>query len=463
MRASARCLLMVFLAAVPVFASGPHGIYVAFPVNTGPDYTAEYNYLITGPGAPYITGAACYPDWASLEPANGTYNWSFIDGAHGCLTEWAGADKHVGLILGTSSYGSSNQGTPAWYTTPAKIVSVSQSAASHIISLTVSAATPLNFFVGRVAGQQIQLNGTRTGLDGVWTILSNSDSTHLTALGVSSNDGKIATAGSAGNPMIIDSSDACGGGASGQYLPVFWSPNFVNAWEGFLTAATARYNGNPYVDFYQPGFGRGFENYAASNAGGVSCNAVLTPLGYSTTAFVSYLASMSTFISHAAAGKAVVFSLNYLDYPACSNRNSASCDNADVLATAAGAALAGLGLGSQGLSASDLTTSLTGSPCDNNSCAAFAGHPSAAVREWQSASLSDPTGGNSTGNLASLLPFAVDQGATVLEPYTNDALCAFDPSWAGSSTNSYAACNRAGYAAAFMSAAEALDRIEPAP
>lgn len=459
MQKTVNCLLF-FLISTSMFASGPRGIYVAFPVTSGPDYAAVQQYLITGPGAPYITGAACYPNWANLEPANGTYNWGTIDGTRGCLTEWASADKHVGLILGTSSYGSSNRGTPAWYSTPAKIANVLQTARTHVITLTVSAKTPLNFLVGKAAGQQIQLNGTGTGLDGVWTILSNADSTHLTAQGVSGNDGASATAGSAGNPMIIDRQDACGGGSPGQYLPVFWSPNFVNAWQAFLTAATARYNGNPNVDFYQPGFGRGFENYVAANAGGTACDAVLDPLGYSTTSFLNYLSSMARFMAHATAGKAVIFAMNYLDYPGCSNRDSSRCDNADVLAMSSSAASAGLGLGSQGLRASDLSANLTAGHCDNDSCAAFAAHSSAPVREWQAGSLSDPTGDNQTGNLAQLLPFAVDNGATILEPYTNDALCAFDPAWMRSGNNTYAACNSAGYAQAIMSAAEALD-VEP--
>ena len=230
-----------------------------------------------------------------------------------------------------------------------------------------------------------------------------------------------------------------------------------------MTAATSRYNANPYVDFYQPGFGRGFENYAAPSAGGTACNAVLSPLGYEASAYLNYLSSMSTFMAHAAAGKAVIFSMNYLDYPACSNRDSSRCDNADALSMASSAARAGLGLGSQGLSASDLTASRSAGHCDNNSCAAFAAHASAPVREWQPASLSDPTGGNKTGNLALLMPFAVDNGATILEPYTNDALCAFDPAWVGSGNNNYTACNRAGYAVAFMAAAEGLYAAQPAP
>lgn len=458
-----RPFLLSFLIANSVFAANPRGIYVAFPVSSGATYAAEYQYLITGPGAPYITGAACYPNWANLEPSNGTYNWSTIDGSRGCLTEWASADKHVGLILGTSSYGDSNQGTPAWYMTPAKIASVSQASKSHVISVIVSARTPLNFFVGKAVGQQIQLNGTGTGLDGVWTILSNADSTHLTAQGVLFNDGLSASAGTAGNPMIIDRANTCGGGAAGQYLPVYWSPNFVSAWQAFLTAVTSRYNTNPYVDFYQPGFGRGFENYAAPSAGGAACNAVLFPLGYAASTYLNYLSAMSTFMAHAAAGKAVISSMNYLDYPACSNRDSSRCDNADALSMASSAARAGLGLGSQGLSASDLTASRGAGHCDNNSCAVFAAHASAPVREWQPASLSDPTGGNKTGNLALLMPFAVDNGATILEPYTNDALCAFDPTWAGSGNNNYSACNRAGYATAFMAAAEGLYAAQPAP
>ena len=214
-----RLLLFLFLIANSGFAANPRGIYVAFPVTSGATYAAEYQYLITGPGAPYITGAACYPNWASLEPSNGTYNWSTIDGNKGCLTEWASGGKHVGLILGTSSYGDSNRGTPAWYTTPAKIASVSQASKSHVISVTVSARTPFNFFVGKAVGQQIQLNGTGTGLDGVWTILSNVDSTHLTAQGVLFNDGLSASAGTAGNPMIVDKKNACGGVRQGSTSP----------------------------------------------------------------------------------------------------------------------------------------------------------------------------------------------------------------------------------------------------
>jgi|HubBroStandDraft_6_1064221.scaffolds.fasta_scaffold1611496_2 hypothetical protein len=56
--------------------------------------------------------------------------------------------------------------------------------------------------------------------------------------------------------------------------------------------------------------------------------------------------------------------------------------------------------------------------------------------------------------------FAINNGATVLEPYANDALCAFDPGWVGVGSNNFTACNNAGYATAFMAAAEALDVIQ---
>jgi hypothetical protein len=460
MKKSIQSLVVLSLLTVPALAGAtdPHGIYVAFPVLTGPTYTAELDNLITGPGAPYITGAACYPSWTDLQTANGAQlTTSTIDGTNGCLTEWSAYGKHVGLILGTSSYGSSNIGTPAWYTTPATISLVKQTAG--VIYVTASTNTPFNFFVGSAVGQQIQIVNTGTTLDGVWTITGNPDSLHLTADGtVSTNNGKSSTSGTAGNPMIIDPTGACGGGEPGAYLPVYWSPNFINAWEAFLNLITARYNSNTDVDFYQPGFGRGFEDYIAPSAGGTACDAILTPLGYSTTTFLSYLSSMATFIASAAAGKPVIFSINYLDYPGCSNPGSPNCDTGDPLTEASYAAGAGLGIGSQGLQASDLTALQSGLPCDNNSCAAFADYPHTPIREWQTASLSDPTNGsgNITGDLAPLLPFAVNNGATLIEPYTNDALCAFDTSWVGSGTNTYAHCSAAGYANAFELAAQAL-------
>jgi len=66
------CLVLLScLAARAACASGPRGVYVAFPVITGPNYTAAYNYLITGPGSPYIAGAACYLNYARIETRTG--------------------------------------------------------------------------------------------------------------------------------------------------------------------------------------------------------------------------------------------------------------------------------------------------------------------------------------------------------------------------------------------------------
>jgi hypothetical protein len=126
-------------------------------------------------------------------------------------------------------------------------------------------------------------------------------------------------------------------------------------------------------------------------------------------------------------------------------------------ATATNAVAAGIGFGNQGLQKSDPLNYANGDPCYGGDwCANFQKYKGQLPMELQTLSGGDPTNTSQMGSLApSLLTFATGQGAGILELYFDDWMCTYDSSWSG--VNTYAACNSAGYPAAFSAAANQLN------
>jgi hypothetical protein len=117
---------------------------------------------------------------------------------------------------------------------------------------------------------------------------------------------------------------------------------------------------------------------------------------------------------------------------------------------------AGIGLANQGLQHSDIADFNANQPClGGDWCASFEKLHGQVPLELQTISTSDPTGtvaGNRAGSLSTLVPFAIERHARILELYVQDWLCTFDTTW-----SNYGDCTTAGYAATFASAAAALN------
>jgi len=179
---------------------------------SGNNTPAGYNCTQAGAGEPFIKGAIFYVPWNLVSSSNGIYDFSVPDNR---AQPWIDAGKLVAFDFIPTSQGTSNTVTPSWYLNPVPISSVSQT--GGIITLNTTA--PMGFFPGGVTAApklEIQITGTGTALDGVWTVCDHSTagcidpaSQTIYAIG-SGNDIASVSTGTVGNPVYGTTN--CGSG-----------------------------------------------------------------------------------------------------------------------------------------------------------------------------------------------------------------------------------------------------------
>ncbi|MCI4372533.1 MAG: hypothetical protein L3K02_02660, partial [Thermoplasmata archaeon] len=98
---------------------------------------------------------------------------------------------------------------------------------------------------------------------------------------------------------------------------------------------------------------------------------------------------------------------------------------------AAAAAADGIGIGNEGLRASDFTNlTSSGMGCGGNGwCKQFWRFAGTVPLELQTDTASSPNGSGPTGSLVPLLPSALNQHTQIFELYLQDWLTAFDPNY----------------------------------
>ena len=398
--------------------------------------------------------------------------------------------------------GNMNAGPPSWFSARIPLASLSSDSSGNITAVT-TVNNQAHIFVGTVAGQQIQfLGNTPSTLNGVYTITSATDSgtcpsTCITTI-VASGGPTSATAsvvGTEGNPFMDydnsaiagTSNDVCGDGG----IPVWWSPNFENAWQAFLIHEFTTYGADSRVALFRPGFGYGYENYPGTNnstTASHNCRAVLQSFGYASGEPSScgagggcayWEAYLNTQLTWAEA--------NLLTLTTKPVESSLSCtiqgpgqDKAAATTQAANAIAAGLTLNSNGLAGStDLGYVYPSTACDNNSCYNFDTYRGPRSFSWQALALSDPsnalvpgsggcTSSNckqsaNTGAWPPLINVVMPRGVQRVEVFNRDLECTetgFDASNFGFSPPpiiNYAACTAAGYLQAFLYFANLFD------
>jgi hypothetical protein len=239
-------------------------------------------------------------------------------------------------------------------------------------------------------------------------------------------------------------------------------------------AATKAHFDDGSIGYIRFGFGLGGENSPTRGVNLTACQQEMTDLGFTTvappwpspsssewaasvaTVWVEYQHSMLDYLASLGFGNAIVsVSLS----PISVSPIDASTPDA------VGAIAAGYGfmIGDQGWRQSDASTYASGGTCAGDWCAMFAEERGRAPLELQSVCVSNPAPATGmTGDLGQMFPFAIARGAQVLEIYTADFLCAFDPTYSVSAagcagSNPYSACQAAGYPAAFQAAAAVLN------
>jgi hypothetical protein len=212
-----------------------------------------------------------------------------------------------------------------------------------------------------------------------------------------------------------------------EVTPNYFSPDFQTPYKAFMQAVVQHYTGNSSIGYIRFGLAQGGETYP--NLGFDSeptCSNAFASWGWTATTWTNYLTSM-------------------LDYEATLNSpiqlmvgiNTVNQDTSIPDAVAADAVSHKIGFGSQGFQISDVASYNAGTPCIADWCALFDKYQGQVPLELQTATQSDPSGTGLTGSLTTLLPFAVQRHATILELYWEDWLTAFDPSYPGY-TSAYA-------------------------
>jgi len=428
---------------------------------SGNNTPAGYNCTQAGAGEPFIKGAIFYVPWNLVSSSNGIYDFSVPDNR---AQPWMDAGKLVAFDFIPTSQGTSNTVTPSWYLNPVPISSVSQT--GGIITLNTTA--PMGFFPGGITAApklEIQITGTGTALDGVWTVCDHSTagcidpaSQTIYAIG-SGNDVASVSMGTVGNPVYGTTN--CGSGT----LPLEWRPNFIKAWQAFISQVVQHYASNNSVAYLRFGFGIGGENIPNHGTMVAACQAEMTKYAFSsvpapwpdpssaqwqqvTTTWVNYLNAMLQ--SERSLSSVRQFGTTM------SPIVTSGSDLVTPDAIASDAVALKVGIGSQGLQKSDPANYAAGPAClGGDWCANFAKYKGQVPLELQTLNYSDPSDANVVGSLVNTVPFATGLGTQILELYVDDWMCTYDSSWNGN--NTYSACTAAGYPAIFSAAAAQIN------
>jgi hypothetical protein len=462
----------------------PHGLFILKPATTGAGYTdhvlpiflckdtgdPDASCMQKGAGYDAVKGVTFQFAWRDVMPANGTPNFSKVTAA---IDAWRAAGKTANLVFQTVGYttGKSQLDAPDWYTTPVA-ATISQDA-SGTITVTTGPAT-MDFFVGDAMGQSIQITGT-TFLDGTYVVKHlSADHQTLIATGSQANGIHTEHGGSVGNPML-------GLPCNEVPAPVFWGQNFINAWQAVMKAVHDQLDAYPGLGYLRFGLGIGGENAPAHDVakvtmGVMECPPVLYAAGFTPNAppwpndqstdwqtqvakpvwLDVYQANMLAYLDTLGFTRLVSVSLSPIVYG--SNFDWMTPDG-----TAKLAASHGFAIGDQGWQESDAMTAMSGGHCTGDYCALFPMNKGKVPLELQSVLASNPgvMNGTTTGNLVNMFPWAISQGAQILEIYSDDFGCTFDPNYTPTAptpmTNTYQACQDAHYPAAFAAAAAALN------
>lgn len=220
-----------------------------------------------------------------------------------------------------------------------------------------------------------------------------------------------------------------------QSYPVPYETPFRTGWEAFVTAAMIHFNNSPHlgqIDYMRVGRSVGGEAYPNCLP---AMEALPAPNTYTKAGWLAYYTEIDDLVQAQKPAMLILDPLNAAGSGTTDDPKDFSYADAEEAIAVAHKNAAGVvnGFGSQGLQASDITN-YPGSDCASDWCALFnADYLSNNNLELQTLSLSAPVpiSGtmNSTGDLRTLLPFAVDRHMTILELYNLDALLAYDPNY----------------------------------
>lgn len=211
--------------------------------------------------------------------------------------------------------------------------------------------------------------------------------------------------------------------------PAVYEKPFMTAYQNFIAAAldSANYGSNiSNIGYMRFGLSVGDETDAYCTA---QLQQIPNPNQFaqdpSPATWQTYVQAMDTFEKSRNPTVQLMESLNSLD------TTSDPTVMPDIEASLA--ASNGFGFGSNGWRNSDIAASASNAPCTADWCAMFDKYTGQVPLELQTATPSDPVDpvgpNNPTGNLALLIPLAVQHHATILEVALTDLYLALDPNY----------------------------------
>jgi hypothetical protein len=227
--------------------------------------------------------------------------------------------------------------------------------------------------------------------------------------------------GSTGSTLAYANANTAGFDPTGY--PVVYEAPFAVAYQNFISAVLQHYKGNSNIGYMRFGLSVGNETSAY-------CEGELQQLPAPNTFVVpstwkNWISTMDRFEKSAEPSPSIQLmqSLNELG-------GDGNTDMPDF--EAATAVSEGFGFGNNGLQKSDISASASNQPCTGDWCSMFDQYAGQVPLELQEADPSDPSGAdpnNATGNLANLIPLAVQHHATILEVLKQDLYLAYDPNY----------------------------------
>ncbi len=203
--------------------------------------------------------------------------------------------------------------------------------------------------------------------------------------------------------------------------PAFWQQGYFKNYQALMAAVVQHYGSNPSVGYIRFGLGIGGETTIVMGFSSADCQAQLTAAGFSTPVWLAYLGQMLDYEKSLNSPVQLMVGINILNF---NNPDYSIPDS-----TAAMAVRNGIGFGSQGLQAGDITDYAAGRPCTVDWCKMFVKYDGTVPLELQTVALSDPSGAGMTGSLVPLLQLGVQLHARNFEIYYEDWLTAFDPAY----------------------------------
>jgi len=218
------------------------------------------------------------------------------------------------------------------------------------------------------------------------------------------------------------------GGTSTQQIPNFNSLVFQSNYENAMAALVAHYQTNPRIGYIRFGLGRGGETFPAfgwDSSSDAACQTAFQSWGFSNrTQWQTYLGTMLSAEAALGSQKQLMLALNGVDPP--------NTQVPDYVASVA--APLGIGIGSQGWQAADISN-CSGAQADW--CNLFQTYEYQVPLELQTATMSCAAGTTCTtnavtGSLPPLLVWAAANHTNIFEIYWEDWLIAYDAAYQAS-------------------------------